>query len=121
MTITASSAQISATPTKDGGPQVASTTTSLSSAATTHTAVDISSTNLIAFTAVKFGTVVSETLTLQISVDGGLNFRDFKTYTFAQISVANGAYFIEQVKGTHARLLLANGQAGIGFNVRFFI
>ena len=93
----------------------------MSSVATTHTAIDISSTNLIAITATKFGVVASETLTLQISVDGGTNFRDYKTYTFAQISVANGAYFLEQVKGTHARLVLANPQVGIGFTVRFFV
>lgn len=121
MPITASSAQLSATPTKDGGPQAASANVSLSSVALTHTAIDISSTNLIAFTCIKFGAVVSETLTLQISVDGGTNFRDFKTYTFAQLSVANGAYVVETVKGTHARLTLANAQAGIGYTTRFFV
>lgn len=121
MSITASSAQIAATPTKDGGPQVQSASISLSSAGTTHTAINIDSTNLIAITAIRFGTLVSETLTLQVSVDGGVNFRDYKTYTFAQVNVSNGAYFLEQVKGTHARLLLANAQAGSGLSCRFFV
>lgn len=121
MTITASTAQVAGTGTIDSGPKVQSVNVSLSSAGVTHTAVDISSTNLIALTMTRFGTLVSETLTLQISIDGGTNFRDFKTYTFAELNVANGIYRIEQVKGTHARLSLSNPQAGSGLNCRFFV
>lgn len=121
MTITASTAQVAGTGTIDSGPKVQSANFSLSSAGTTHTAEEISSTNLIAITATRFGTLASETLTLQISVDGGVNFRDFKTYSLAEINVANGMYRVEQVKGTHARFTLNNPQVGSGLNCRFFV
>jgi hypothetical protein len=83
--------------------------------------VDVSQTNLIAIRASRFGALVSETLTLQLSFDGGINFADFKTYTFAQLNVANGFCAVEQIKATHARLLLANAQVGSGLNVRIFV
>lgn len=121
MTITASTLQQEATPTRDGGAQVQSSNFSLSSAGVTHTAVDISSTNLIALGMTRFGTLNAETLTLQISFDGGTTFRDFKTYTLAQLNVADGLYDVVTVKGTHARLRLANAQAGSGLNCRFFV
>jgi len=121
MPLAATTGQQLPTPTIDGGARTLSPSVSLSSAQLTTTGVDISQTNLIAIQCVKFGAVVSETLTLQLSMDGGFNFRDHKTYTFAQVSVANGAYFVETVKGTHARLLLSNAQAGIGLTVRLFV
>jgi len=121
MPITASVGQQAPFPTRDGGPQVASVNTSMSSATTITTGIDISTCNLLTFQCQKFGAVVSETLTLQISIDGGVNYRDFQTYTFAQLSVTNGVAFTVQVKGTHARLLLSNGQAAIGYNVKFYI
>jgi len=121
MTLTATTAQQLPTPTIDGGSRTLAASVSMSSAQLTTTGVDISQTNLIAIQCVKFGAVVSETLTLQLSMDGGSNYRDYKTYTFAQVSVTNGAYFVETVKGTHARLLLGNAQASIGLTVRTFV
>ena len=121
MPITASAGQQAPFPSIDGGPQVQSASFSLSSAGATHTAVSIAGTNLIALTATRFGTLVSETLTLQISVDGGTNYRDYKTYTFAELNIVNGMYRLENVKGTQIRGFLSNVQAGSGINLRFFI
>ncbi len=116
-----SAGQQAALPTVDGGPQVQSANFSLSQAGATHTAVPISGTNLVALTATRFGTLNAETLTLQISVDGGTNYRDYKTYTLAELNIANGMYRVETVKGTHIRGFLNNVQAGSGINLRFFI
>lgn len=121
MPITASSAQLVGLPTIGAGNNAISANFSLSLAGTTHTALDISGTQLVALAAAKFGALVSETLTIQVSFDGGTNFRDFKTYTFAEINVANGFYRVEQVKGTHIRGILNNPQSGIGLNLRYFI
>lgn len=121
MSLTATSGQQLATPTIDGGPRALSASVSMSTAQAATTGVDISQTNLIAIQCIKFGAVVSETLTLQLSMDGGSNYRDYRTYTFAQVSVTNGAFFVETVKGTHARLVLGNPQAGIGLTVRTFV
>lgn len=121
MPITASSAQIAAAPIIDGGPKAQSASYSLSSVATTHAAIDISSTNLIALSVVRFGTLASESLTLQVSFDGGTNFRDYKTYATASFNIANGLYDVLTIKGTHARFVLSNGQAGSGVNVRLFV
>ena len=108
-------------PTRDGGPQVQSSNYSLSSGNTTHVSVDISSTNLIGIHITKYGVLVSETVTLQIAVDDGTVFADYKTYSFAQINAAGGFYTTEQVKGTRARFVLSNGQVGKGLNASFFI
>lgn len=121
MTLIASVAQQSATPTIDGGPNVLSNSTSLSSAQTTTVGVPIASTNLISISAVKFGVITAETLTVQISTDGGTNYRDFKTYTFAQVNTAAGLHDTFVVKGTHARFLLGNAAAGVGLAVRMFV
>ena len=121
MPLTASAGQQAPTPIIDGGPQVQTANFSLSSAGVTHTGVSIAGTNTLALTATRFGTLVSETLTLQVSVDGGTNYRDFKTYTFAELNIANGIYRVENVKGTHVRCQLANAQAGSGINLRFFV
>lgn len=119
--LTATAGQQLAMPTIDGGPKVLSASTSLSSAQTTTTGVDISSTNLISIASVKFGAITSETLTVQVSTDGGTNYRDFKSYTFAQVNTAAGLHDTFTVKGTHARFLLGNAAAGVGLAVRMFV
>ena len=121
MTFTASASQQLAAPTIDGGPNVLSSSTSLSSAQATTTGVAISSTNLISISSVKFGVITTETLTVQVSTDGGTNYRDFKSYTFAQVNTAAGMHDTFTVKGTHARFLLGNPAAGVGLSVRMYV
>lgn len=121
MSFNATVAQQLATPTIDGGARVLSASTSLSSAQTTTTGVDISGTNLIAISAIKFGAITSETLTVQLSGDGGTNYRDYKTYPFATVNATNGMTDVLQVKGTHARFLLGNAAAGVGLAVRMLV
>lgn len=121
MTFTATTGQQLALPTIDGGPRSLSGSTSLSSAQTTTTGVDISTTNLISISSVKFGVITTETLTVQISIDGGTNYRDFRSYTFAQVNTAAGLCDSFTVKGTHARFLLGNAAAGVGLSVRMFV
>lgn len=121
MPFTPSAGTQAALPIVDGGAQALSASFALSSAGATHTGVLIAGTNTIALTATRFGTLVSETLNLQVSIDGGLNYREFKSYSFAELNQANGMYRIENVKGTHIRGFLLNPQAGSGINLRFFI
>lgn len=120
MTITASSAQLAAQPIKAADPRALMAQTSISTDSATHVAVDISEVSNLAVTLVKFGTLVSETLELQISVDGGVNFRTLKTYTTAQLGVTNGLYDLVPVKGTHARVYGYTTQVGNGVNVRLY-
>lgn len=121
MSLSATSGQQVATPTIDGGARVLTASTSMSSAQATTTPVDVSQTNLISIRASRFGTLASETLTLQLSFDGGLNFADFKTYTLAQVNVPNSFCSVEQIKATHARFVLNSPQVGSGLNVRMFV
>lgn len=120
MPITASSAQLAAQPTKAADPRALMAQASIATGSATHVAVDISEVSNLAVTLVKFGTLVSETLELQISVDGGINFRTLKTYTTAQLNQTNGLYDLVPVKGTHARVYGFNTQAGNGVNVRLY-
>ena len=82
--------------------------------------MDISTSAQIAVTLLKFGVLAAETLELQISVDGGVNYRTLKTYTTAQLNQTNGLYDLVPVKGTHARVFGFNTQSGVGVNVRLF-
>lgn len=120
MTINASTAQLAAQPVKASDPRALSAQYSIATGAATHVAVDISDVTNLAVAQLKFGTLVSETLELQISVDGGTNFRTLKTYTTAQLNTTNGMYDLVPVKGTHARVYGFNTQAGNGSNVRLY-
>lgn len=120
MTITASTGQLSAQPTKAADPKVLSTTFGIASGSATHVAIDISETSQLAVTLLKFGVLSTEYLELHVSVDGGVNFRLVKTYTTAQLNQANGLYDLVPVKGTHARVYGYNTQVGIGVNVRLY-
>lgn len=120
MPITASTAQLSAQPTKASDPRALMTQTSIATGSVTHVAVDISGVSNLAVTLTKFGTLVSETLELQISVDGGVNFRTLKTYSTVQLGATNGLYDLVPVKGTHARVHGFTTQVGIGVNVRLY-
>lgn len=83
---------------------------SLSSFATTHTAIDVSQTDLIAVQVMKFGTLTGDcTLRLEASMDNGTNFRQVKAWTNAQIADANGIYESIQLHATHARFVLTPG------------
>ncbi len=121
MPLTPTTGQQLAMPTISGGTRTLSASTSLSSAQTTTTGVDISATDLISINSVKFGVITTETLTVQVSTDGGTNYRDYKSYTFAQVNTAAGLHDTFTVKGTHARFLLGNAAAGVGLAVRMFV
>lgn len=124
MPITASAGQQAAIPTTDSGSRTLSSSYPLSSSALTHTAIDISTTNLFSVSVSKFGTLTGDcTLDLQVSIDGGSNYRTFKTYTNAQIAAANGILDTITAKGTHARFVLAPGTmtGSNGVNCRFYV
>lgn len=115
---------IAATRTRDGGAWVLLPQFAVSQGGVTHSAWAIGGTNLITLSFLRFGTLTADcTLTLQISLDGGISFRDFKTYPNAFFNVANGAVAVEQVKGTHARFTLNPGTmtGSNGVNVRPFV
>lgn len=122
--LTPTTGQQLATPTIDGGQRVLSSNVPISQSAAVTTGIDISSTNLISFTATRFGTLTSDcSLVLQLSIDGGLNYRDHKTYANAEINIANGMSRTEQIKGTHIRFLLIPGTmtGANGLNVRALV
>lgn len=125
MPLTATVGQALGFPVKDSGNLTLSTSQALSSSATTHIAVDVSSGNVLAVSIKKFGTITNDcTLTLQLSHDGGTNFFDFKTYANAAITATNGIYdSIPGVKATHARFLLSAGTmtGANGFNTRMYM
>lgn len=95
----------------------------LSNAATFGVVRDCSSTDLISVHIKKFGTPSADcTLRLQISLDGS-NYLDFKTYTNADITGADGKGDTIQVKAVGIRAVLTAGTmtGANGFKVRFLI
>jgi len=106
------------------GMRTLSTNQPLSSAALTHTAVDVSSTDLITVSILKFGTLTGDcSLRLEASVDGGSNYRQVKDYTNAQIADAEGLIETIQLKATNVRAYLIPGTmtGANGVNVRFLV
>ena len=95
---------------------------SLSQSAVTHTGVALQSgAQMLAISAAKFGTLTNDcTLELHVSIDGGSNYRIYKTYTNAQMQAANGIYDCMFVHGTHYRFYLNVGTmtGANGMNVR---
>ena len=120
---TPSSPQLFGTPIING-PNVYTSLGALSTSALTTSAIDITQSNLVSFTFTKFGSVTSDcTITMQLSIDGGTNYRDFQTFTNAQITSANGNAYTLQVKGTNIHFTLNPGTltGGNGFNVKILV
>lgn len=110
MTFNASSGQQAALPVNSGTGTLSGDSQALSSSATTHIAWDVTGVPEIAVTMLRFGTLTADcSLTLQISIDGGTNFRDYKTYANAAINVPAGLADVVRVKATHARFVLNPG------------
>lgn len=121
MTFTASAGSIAAIPVNSGAGSLSGASLALSSSAPTHAAWDVTGVPEITITMTRFGTLTGDcSLTLQISIDGGLNYRDYKVYSNAQINVAAGFAVTERVKATNARMVLTPGTmtGANGLNVR---
>jgi len=121
MSFTASSGQQAALPIASPGPRALSSQFSITQGGGTHTAIDITGLSEIAVMGLKFGTLASEYLELQISPDNGATWRTLKTYPTATLNQTNGFYDVVPVRGTQVRVFGFNTQASIGVNVRFFI
>ena len=122
MTITASTAQQGGTPVNNGVGTI-TTNQPLSQSTLTHPAVDITGVLGIGIHIKKFGTPTADcSMILQISIDGS-NYLDYKTYTNAQITGANGMYDFVQVKALQARFTLVPGTmtGSNGFNTRMMV
>lgn len=116
----ASAAQLANQSVQVGGTPTLTVQTSLSSSATVQTGVVLNS-QLLAVQIGRFGTLTNDcSLELQLSMDGGSNYRTFKTYSNAQINTSQGVYDVLTVKGTHWRFILNAGTmtGANGLNVR---
>lgn len=114
--------QIAAIPVIDGR-GVLTSQSSLSSGAVTHVGWSLAEVNLASFSVTKFGTITNDcSLQLEVSVDAGVTYRLYKSYTNAQIANTTGVILTEQVKGTHVRFTLLPGTmtGANGFNVRMY-
>jgi hypothetical protein len=92
------------------GQNVLSSNHSLTSASPTHTGIPVSS-NLIAFSVSKFGTLTGDcTVDIEVSIDNGVNYRKTGySFTNAELAISNGTVKALQIKGTHVRFLLLPG------------
>lgn len=72
----------------------------------------------------KFGTVTNDcTIDMQVSLDGGTNYRFFKTFANAEIVLSTGFATRMDVDFSHVRFVLTPGtlaSGSNGFNVRIY-